>query len=56
MVCLLFASAAFRRPSIAGHDYPYRRTVEDTVDKIDAASLDRVGRLLQAYLEKQAPS
>lgn len=41
--------------NIVGIDYPYRRTIDDTVDKIDAASLERIGRLLQTYLEAQAP-
>lgn len=41
--------------NIAGQGYPFKRTLDDTVDKIDAASLGRVGRLLQAYLESQTP-
>ena len=53
---LAFRQRGIPAVNIAGPDYPYRRTVDDTVDKVDAASLERVGRLLQAYLEKQAPS
>ncbi len=53
---LAFRQRSIPAANIAGPDYPYRRTVDDTVDKVDAASLERVGRLLQAYLEKQAPS
>jgi hypothetical protein len=41
--------------NIVGQGYPFRRTLADTVDKIDPASLGRVGRLLQAYLENQTP-
>jgi len=31
-------------------DYPYWHTVSDTLDKISAASLEKVGRVVQAYL------
>jgi hypothetical protein len=41
--------------NIVGQGYPFRRTLDDTVEKIDPASLGRVGRLLQAYLENQTP-
>jgi Zn-dependent M28 family amino/carboxypeptidase len=33
-------------------DYPYWHTTEDTLDKISPESLERVGRVLQAYLEQ----
>lgn len=33
-------------------DYPYWHTTEDTLDKISSESLERVGRVLQAYLEQ----
>ena len=33
-------------------DYPYRHTTEDTLDKVSAESLERVGRTLIAYLEQ----
>ena len=36
---------------IIDFDYPYWHTVEDTADKVSAASLERVGRTLEAYLE-----
>ena len=52
---LAFRERGISAVNIAGSDYPYRRTIDDTVDKVEAASLERVGRLLQAYLEKQAP-
>jgi hypothetical protein len=32
-------------------DYPYWDTSEDTLDKVDPASLERVGRVLVSYLE-----
>ncbi len=38
---------------IAGVDYPYRRTVDDTADKVDPTSLERVGWLLLAYLQQE---
>ncbi len=41
---------------IAGSDYLFWRTMQDTPDQIDPESLARVGRLLQAFLENQLPS
>ncbi len=37
---------------IIDFDYPYWHTTSDTCDKLSAASLERVGRLLEAYLEQ----
>jgi hypothetical protein len=37
---------------IIDFDYPYWHTTEDTADKVSAASLERVGRTLEAFLEK----
>lgn len=34
-------------------DYPYWHTTQDTADKVSAASLERVGRVIEAYLESQ---
>lgn len=34
-------------------DYPYWHTTQDTADKVAPASLERVGRVLQAFLEGQ---
>jgi glutaminyl-peptide cyclotransferase len=34
-------------------DYPYWHTTADTADKVSAASLERVGRTLEAYLEAE---
>jgi glutaminyl-peptide cyclotransferase len=36
---------------IIDFDYPYWHTPEDTFDKLSAASLERVGRTLQVFLE-----
>jgi Zn-dependent M28 family amino/carboxypeptidase len=33
-------------------DYPYWHTMQDTLDKLSADSLERVGRLLEAFLEQ----
>jgi Zn-dependent M28 family amino/carboxypeptidase len=33
-------------------DYPYWHTVSDTIDKISAESLEKVGRTMQTFLEK----
>lgn len=40
---------------IIDFDYPYWHTAEDTLDKISADSLERVGRTLQTWLERGAP-
>jgi len=37
---------------IIDFDYPYWHTTEDTADKVSAESLERVGRTLEAFLEK----
>lgn len=36
---------------IIDFDYPYWHTVEDTIDKVSADSLERVGRTLEKFLE-----
>ena len=36
-------------------DYPYWHTVQDTPDKVSPASLERVGRVLQAYILGAVP-
>ncbi len=36
-------------------DYPYWHTVEDTLDKVSAASLEAVGRTLETWLLQGAP-
>jgi glutaminyl-peptide cyclotransferase len=37
---------------IIDFDYPYWHTMQDTADKVSPASLERVGRVLQTYLER----
>lgn len=39
---------------IIDFDYPYWHTTEDTLDKVSADSLERVGRVLEAFLEAGA--
>lgn len=36
---------------IIDFDYPYWHTTEDTLDKLSAQSLERVGRVLEAFIE-----
>lgn len=36
-------------------DYPYWHTVDDTLDKVSAESLARIGRTLEVWLERGAP-
>jgi hypothetical protein len=38
---------------IIDFDYPHWHTTADTADKVSAASLERVGRTLEAYLEAE---
>jgi glutaminyl-peptide cyclotransferase len=38
---------------IIDFDYPHWHTTADTADKVSAASLERVGRTLEAYLETE---
>jgi hypothetical protein len=40
---------------VMGLDYPHRRTTADTADKVDSASLERIGRLLQNLVTTPAP-
>jgi glutaminyl-peptide cyclotransferase len=39
--------------TIIDFDYPYWHTIEDTVDKTHPDSLDRVGKVLQHWLERE---
>ena len=41
---------------IAGSNAATWRTLQDTPERIDAQSLDRIGRLLQVFLEGQPVS
>ena len=50
-----FRSLGLPAVDIIDIDYPYWHTTEDTLDKVSAASLERVGRTLEAWLEGGAP-
>jgi Zn-dependent M28 family amino/carboxypeptidase len=47
-----FAQKGIPSVDIIDFDYPYWHTLEDTIDKVSAESLERVGRTLQALLEE----
>jgi glutaminyl-peptide cyclotransferase len=47
-----FAQKGIPAVDIIDFDYPYWHTVEDTIDKVSAESLERVGRTLQVLLEE----
>lgn len=49
---LAFARLGFPVALIIDFDYPYWHTVEDTLDKVGAESLHRVGRTLEVWLEE----
>ena len=46
-----FLQRGFAAVDIIDLDYPYWHTTEDTLDKVSPASLERVGRVLQKWLE-----
>ncbi len=48
-----FKDRGIRAVDIIDFDYPYWHTTADTADKVSAASLERVGRTLEAYLETE---
>ncbi len=48
-----FIQRGMRAVDMIDFDYPYWHTTEDTIDKLSADSLMRVGRTLQAWLENQ---
>ena len=41
--------------TIADFNYPYRDTLQDTLEQLSAASLERVGATLKMWLERGAP-
>jgi hypothetical protein len=49
-----FAQRGITAIDIIDFDYPYWHTTQDTLDKVSAESLERVGRVLEEYLENQA--
>ncbi len=46
-----FLAQGLRAVDIIDFDYPYWHTTQDTADKVSAASLGRVGRVMQIWLE-----
>ena len=48
-----FARQGIPAVDIIDFDYPYWHTTQDTPDKVSAASLERVGRVLEVWLEGQ---
>ncbi len=48
-----FLRRGIRAVDMIDFDYPYWHTTQDTLDKISAASLERVGRVLQTWLENK---
>lgn len=49
-----FLRAGIPAITVIDFDYPYWHTTADTLDKIDADSLQRVGRVMQTWLENGA--
>lgn len=52
---LPFARRGIPAVDIIDFDYPYWHTVDDTLDKVGPASLLRVGRVLEVWLEQEGP-
>lgn len=50
-----FLDAGIPAITIIDFDYPYWHTTADTLDKVSNESLERVGRLLEIWLERGAP-
>ncbi len=50
-----FLEANIPAVDLIDFDYPYWHTIEDTLDKVSAESLARVGRTLEVWLEAGAP-
>ena len=48
---LPFAQRGIPALDIIDFDYPYYHTTADTADKVSAQSLERIGRVLEAFLE-----
>jgi len=46
-----FAQRSIPAVDIIDFDYPYWHTTQDTLDKVSGASLERVGRVLEVFLE-----
>jgi Zn-dependent M28 family amino/carboxypeptidase len=50
-----FAQRGIPAVDIIDFDYPYWHTTQDTPDKVSPQSLERVGRVLETYLEEGEP-
>jgi glutaminyl-peptide cyclotransferase len=50
-----FAQRGIPAVDIIDFEYPYWHTTQDTLDKVSASSLERVGRVLEAWLEEILP-
>ena len=48
-----FLEVGIPAANIIDFDYPFWHTTEDTPDKVSAESLQRVGRVLEAFLERE---
>ncbi len=46
-----FVQRGIRAVDLIDFDYPYWHTLQDTADKVSAESLERVGRVVQTWLE-----
>jgi hypothetical protein len=47
-----FLQRKIRAVDMIDFDYPYWHTTQDTADKVSAASLERVGRVMKTWLEQ----
>ncbi|MBX3054294.1 MAG: M28 family peptidase [Caldilineaceae bacterium] len=50
-----FLEAGIPAVDMIDFDYPFWHTVDDTLDKVSAESLARIGRTLEVWLERGAP-
>ena len=51
---IAFINAQIPTSLIVGYDYPYHHTINDTLDKVNANSLEGVGDTLKVWLEEGA--
>ena len=51
-----FLQRGFVAVDVIDFDYPYWHTTQDTPDKVGAESLQRIGRVLEKWLEEEIPS
>jgi Zn-dependent M28 family amino/carboxypeptidase len=49
-----FLRRGYAAVDVIDFDYPYWHTTQDTADKVSAVSLERVGRVLQTFLENDS--